>query len=64
MAGAILYGPAGTMEGVHEAVSRDFEDVDTGWFTTVTIGEFTLGGAATGMLSGRPLAAAIGAGIG
>ena len=64
VASAVVHTPAGTIEGIDEGLCQQMDDIDTGWFTGVTMGEFTLGGAAAGWCIGGPVGAGIGAGIG
>lgn len=64
VASAVIHTPAGTAEGISESLSMDCENVDTGWFTAMTIGEFIAGGAAAGFAMSGPLGLGIGAGTG
>jgi hypothetical protein len=66
--GVLTHLPHGTVEGIAEGVAStkysQYEYSKTGWYTTVTIGQWTAAGAAAGLVSGGPIGAAIGAGVG
>jgi len=64
VASAAIHTPAGTAEGIAEGLSMDYENIDKGWFHGVTLGEFALGGAASGFCMGGPIGMGIGAGVG
>lgn len=64
VASAAIHTPTGTAEGIAEGLSMDYEHVDAGWFHGVTLGEFAIGGAASGFCMGGPIGMGIGAGVG
>ncbi|MDQ7821663.1 MAG: hypothetical protein RDV48_02585 [Candidatus Eremiobacteraeota bacterium] len=63
-ASAAIHGLPGTAEGISEAVNKETDYVDTGWYKATLMGEFIAGGAVTGFMLGGPVGAGIGAAAG